>query len=810
MNRHKKISSMLRRRCLILDGAMGTELQRRGLPAGVCPEAWCLDNPREVQAVHEAYQKSGADIIYTCTFGANRPKLAQYGRSDVRDMNRELARLARNAVGREALVAGDIGPTGLFVEPFGALPFDEAVVIFREQIQGLVEGGVDLLVIETMMDIQEARAALLAARETADLFTMVTMTFEEGGHTLNGTDPAAALVTLQSLGAHAVGCNCSTGPEEMTGFINAMSGIRRVPLVAKPNAGMPRLQEDGSTHFTMNADAFARYGKSFVSQGVGFMGGCCGTTPEHIAALKQALDGATPILSARTGFSAVSSCRKAVFFEKHSPLVIIGERINPTGKKDLQEELRQGRTDLVSRMGRDQERQGAHLLDVNVGVPGIDQCAAMASAVKALSLSSTLPLVIDATDPAVIETALRLYPGRALINSLSGEEDRLEPVLELAGRYGAMFILLPLTGSGVPETANERKDIIKNIHNRAKRHGFSKADMVIDGLVMTVSSNQAAAEETLKTVEWASRSFGCATVLGLSNVSFGLPERKWINAAFLAMAQSRGLTMAIANPAADEFMNMKAAGDVLTGRDGDAAAYCLRFSGGQVQIPARSGESLSLFDKIGRAVMEGSRDEILGLLGKALEEGTEPEALLSERLIPAITEVGRLYEEKYYFLPQLIAAAETMQRGVAFLEPIIRKRKSARSAEPGTIVMATVEGDIHDIGKNIVILMLKNQGYTVIDLGKDVPAGRIIKEARSSRADMVGLSALMTTTTTRMETTLIQARREGLTCPFMVGGAVVTSSWAESIGAHYAKDGVDAVRLADSLLVENIKRENDT
>lgn len=807
MKGNHRIRTILKERCVVLDGATGTELQKRGMPPGTCPEAWCLDNPGVTRGIHEDYLKAGADIVYACTFGANRLKLAQYNHSDVYGMNRDLARIARLAAGRQGIVAGDIGSTGHFVEPFGDLPFEEAVALFSEQIRGLVDGGVDLLVIETMMDIQEARAALLAARETADIFTMVTMTFEEGGRTLNGTDPAAALVTLQSLGADAVGCNCSSGPAEMVRLMEAMSPLRTVPLIAKPNAGMPQVK-DGATFFSMTPGEFAAYARPFLSLGVEFLGGCCGTTPEHIRALKEALRVAGPARRPLHPASALSSCRKALTIEQGKPLLIVGEGINPTGKPALQEELRRGHTGIMERLGRDQEAQGADLLDVNVGAPGVDQPAMMVSALKALSRATSLPLVIDSPDPAAIEAGLRIYPGRALINSISGEPARLEALLSLAARYGAMFILLPLAGGGVPKSAGERRDIIRSVYREARRKGFTRRDIVIDGLVMTVSSDPAAAVETLETVEWATRSFKCPTILGLTNVSHGLPARKWLNAAFLAMAQSRGLTMAIANPSQEEFMHVKAGSDVLTGRDRDGAAYCGRFAEGTTETrhPGSGTDQLSTEEKIARAVREGSREGIEALLKTALDDGIEPGDILSGMLIPTISDVGVRYERKEFFLPQLVAAAETMQRGVAFLEPLIKKSRK-ESASPGTIVMATVEGDIHDIGKNIVILMLKNHGYTIIDLGKDVPAERIIGEARRTRADLVGLSALMTTTMTAMEKTVLQARREGLACPIMVGGAVVTPSWASSIGAHYARDGVDAVRRAGSLLREASKKK---
>ena len=796
------IHNILRRRIVILDGATGTELQKRGMPAGACPELWCIDHPEAICAIHKDYRRAGADIVYSCTFGANRIKLAQYGTSDVKGINRALALYAREALGKKGFVAGDIGPTGRFVEPFGDLAFEEAVAVFKEQITGLLEGGVDMLVIETMIDIQEARAALIAARELSDCFVMTTMTFEENGRTLNGTDPVSALATLQSLGADAVGCNCSTGPAEMRGLIAAMKPFATVPLVAKPNAGMPQLQAN-ETIFTMTPAEFGNYGKEFAALGVDLMGGCCGTTPDHIRTLKESLAGERGIPPRLNALGAVSSCRRTVLIDREGTLKIIGERINPTGKKDLQEALRNKQTGPVGAMGRQQEKKGADLLDVNVGAPDVDQRAMMREAVKTLSLTTTAPLVIDSADPGAIEAGLRIYPGRALINSISGETAKLEKLLPLAARYGAMFILLPLTEKGVPETADARKVVIQEVYRKAQAFGFRKPDIVVDGLVMTVSADPQAPRETLKTIEWAHRSFRCATLLGLSNVSFGMPARPWLNAAFLGMAASRGLTMAIANPEVEEIMNVKAACDLLNDRDRDGASYLAHFSTGAPgkKTGPENKAPLTPGEKIVHAVIEGNRDEIQGALAAALKTGEAPQDLVNTYMIRAITEVGNRYDRKEYFLPQLIAGAETMKRGITYLEPLLRENRQ-ESAQRGTIIMATVEGDIHDIGKNIVVLLLKNQGYDIIDLGKDVPAERIIEEAKRSKAALVGLSALMTTTMVTMETTIVLARQQKLACDFMVGGAVVTPSYASSIGAHYAKDGVDAVRLAERLIAK--------
>ncbi len=800
MKSKARLAALLKKRILILDGAMGTELQKRGMPSGVCPETWGLEHPEIVRAVHAAYGQAGSDIVYTNTFGANRLKLAEFGLADVRGINRRLAELAREAVGKDVLVAGDIGPTGQFVEPFGPLGLDEAVAIFREQAEGLLEGGVDLFAVETMMDIQEARAALLAIRELGDPFVIVTMTFEREGRTLGGTDPLSALVTLQSLGAGAFGCNCSTGPDAMVEILAAIKPQAAVPLVAKPNAGMPRLA-GRKTVYDMTADSFGAFGKAFAAAGVNLLGGCCGTTPDHIRALKRAVKNRSPKGPQRPAFAALSSARKTVLLGEKRPLVIVGERINPTGKKALQEELRAGRTTLVCGMARQQESDGAQLLDVNVGAPGIDEAVVMKKIVSELSVLTELPLVIDSARVETIEAALRLYPGRALVNSISGERDRMERLLPIAARYGAMFILLPLAGGEVPETAARRREIILEVFREARKYGFRKEDIVVDGLVMTVAANPRAAQETLDTVRWCSGPFGCRTILGLSNVSFGLPGRPWLNAAFAAMAQAAGLTMAIANPANRELLDVAGAADVLLERDPGAARFLVRAAGRTANAPASPGMTaeLSVEQRIRAAVVDGGRDAIAPLLDRALESGSDASRLVEEVMIPAIVSVGELYERRVYFLPQLIAAAESMKAGLAHLEPRLKKERVGRKGK-GSVLIATVRGDIHDIGKNIVALMLRNHGYEVFDLGKDVTAEAIVAEARKRRPDIIGLSALMTTTMVQMQDIVDRSAKEGLPVSFLVGGAVVTADYASYIGATYAKDGVEAVKVVDVLM----------
>ena len=799
MSKKDKIIKLLKNKVVLLDGATGTELQKRGMPAGVCPETWCIDHPDIIRDVHRAYRDAGSDVVYTCTFGANRLKLAEFGVENAGQINAALARLARQAVGPKAIVAGDMGPTGRFVEPFGELAFEDAVAVYRQQAQGLLAGGVDCFVIETMMDIQEARAALLAVKELGDYFTIVTMTYEKDGRTLNGTDPVTALITLQSLGADAVGCNCSAGPSEMLDWITAMKPYATVPLVAKPNAGLPKLK-GLVTVFDMDAPSFGDFGKPFAEAGAGLLGGCCGTTPEHIRAAGLALGDVAPVPPWRKSLSAVSSARGYRVFDMDDPLVVIGERINPTGKKALQQELLEGKMSIVRQMAKEQQAQGADLLDVNVGVPGIDESRTLREIIRTLAETTSLPLTLDSPKIETLETGLRLYPGRALINSISGEVKKIEKLLPLAAKYGAMFILLPLVDGEIPETFEGRKAVVQKVFLAAKRLGYTKEDIVVDGLVMTVASNPAAARETLKTVFWCRNVFKCRTILGVSNVSFGMPERKWINAAFTAMAQNAGLSMAIANPGSEELMSIKRAADVLLERDKGGARYIAAFSGApKAEKTGASATPLSPEEKVTNAVLEGNREQIVAFIEALVAGGMTPSRIADELMVPAILKVGERYERREYFLPQLIGSAEAMKKGLAHLEPFLLEAKG-RLAQKGTVLLATVRGDIHDIGKNIVALMLRNYGYQVIDLGKDVSTEAILGVIKKSRPQVVGLSALMTTTMVVMKEVIAAAAHEGLNTRFILGGAAVTASYASSLGAAYAKDGVEAVRVVDQLI----------
>jgi 5-methyltetrahydrofolate--homocysteine methyltransferase len=799
VKKNNKVQNLLRKQVIVLDGATGTELQKRGLPSGVCPEIWCLENPDIISDVHASYAKAGAQIVYTCTFGANRFKLKQYGvKQDVYSVNRELSRLAKKACGKKALVAGDIGPTGLFVEPFGPLAFEEAVDVFKEQVRGLIDGGCDLIVIETMIDIQETRAALLAVKELADIFTIVSMTYEKDGHTLGGTPPESALVTLQSLGADVVGCNCSAGPEQMIDFIAAMRPYATVPLLAKPNAGMPRL-EGLKTVFDMDAKSFAAFGRKLATAGANLLGGCCGTSPAHIQALASALAGRKPASPRRQSLSALSSARSFLAIREDEPLYLVGERINPTGKKALQQELTEGKLSIIRQMAQEQEAQGASLLDVNIGQPGIDEIQTIKNVIGLLSTTSRLPLAIDSSRVETIEAALRIYPGRMLINSISGEKEKLARLLPLAARYGAMFILLPLTDGDIPQTAKKRQAVIESIFRKAGKFGFTKDDFIVDGLTMAVASDAQAARETLATLAWCKKTFKCKTILGLSNVSFGMPGRPWLNAAFLAMAQYCGLSMAIANPAGVEFMNVKKAGDALTAREKASTHYIQHFTQTPATpaAPQTPASQLKAEEKVAAAIQDGDRERICALIDEALQSGISASRLVDDFMIPAIVRVGELYEKKIYFLPQLMAAAEAMKKALAHLDPLLKKTAATGK---GKVILATVRGDIHDIGKNIVALLLKNYGYCVIDLGKDVPDQTILDAARKEKPDVIGLSALMTTTMVHMKDVITLARAQGLQTDFLVGGAVVTRDYARSIGAHFARDGVEAVKVVGRII----------
>ena len=813
-----EFAELVKKGPILLDGATGTNLQNAGMPVGVCPEQWILENPFVMIALQKAYVEAGTDILYAPTFTANRIKLDEYGLGDkLEEMNKELIALSKEAAQGKALVAADMTMTGQQLYPIGELMFEDLVDVYKEQAEVLANAGADLFVVETMMSLQESRAAVLAIREVCDLPIMVSLTYNPDGRTLYGTDPATATVVLQSLGADAIGINCSTGPEDMIVPVRKMAEYATIPILAKPNAGLPEL-ENGVTVYKTGPDEFAACGKQLVEAGASIIGGCCGTTPAHIKALKEAVKDMpvhAPLAKKRR---VLTSERRLVEIDLNGRFMVIGERINPTGKKKLQAELKEGKLNIVRDMALDQERNGADILDVNMGMNGIDEKEMMLNTIYEVTTTVDCPLCIDSSYVEVIEAALRIYPGRALINSISMEKEKMEKLLPIAKKYGAMFILLPLSDAGLPDSSDEKHAIIRTVMEEAIKNGLAKEDMIVDGLVATIGANPKAALECYETFAYCKNELQLPTVCGLSNISFGLPERIYVNTAFLTMAIANGLTMAIANPSQELLMNAAFASDLLLAREGSDIRYINRMNmlqekyAGQERViapvkkaAADSGRNEPQIAKeahsaIFEAVLKGNKGTIIDEVKAALSDGAKPDEIINDHLIPAINEVGVLFDRQKYFLPQLIASANTMKMAIEYVEPMLERKDSGKKA---TAVIATVEGDIHDIGKNLVVLMLKNYGYNVIDLGKDVPASLIVETAMKENAEIIGLSALMTTTMMRMKDVVELAKEKGCTSKIVIGGAAINESFAEEIGADgYSKDAAECVKLVDSLLAK--------
>lgn len=802
---------------VILDGATGTNLQKAGMPTGVCPEQWILEHRQVLFDLQRGYVEVGSNIVYAPTFSGNRIKLNEYGIGErIREINHDLVTLSREAVDGRALVAGNLTMTGEQLYPMGTMQVETLIDIYKEQAGYIIEAGADLFVVETMMSLAETRAAVIAIRELCDLPVIASMTYNEDGRTLYGTDPVTATVVLQSLGADAIGVNCSTGPEQMIPIVRQMREVSEIPLLAKPNAGLPELI-DGETVYLMTPEEFARAGRELVLAGAHLVGGCCGTTPEHIRALADSLSGCQSLPIVAKHEPMLTSERKTLRLGLEKPFMVIGERINPTGKKKLQAELREGRLDMVMDMAESQEESGAHILDINMGMNGIDEKNMLLEVVAQVAQSVNLPLCIDSSHVDVIEAALRQYPGRALINSISLESEKFERLLPIAKKYGAMFILLPLSDEGLPKSLEEKKHIIHTILERALALGMSKEDIIVDGLVATVGAEPSAAIETIETIHYCKEELGLLTSCGLSNISFGLPKRITVNTAFLTMAIQSGLSMAIANPNQEMLMSAAAATDLLLHKEGADITYINRMNELLEQEEAMRSAGLLPEIKAGKpiiktgvkaneenkpkvyqAVLKGNKDRIVDFAKEAVKEGTSPDEVINGMLIPAINDVGELFNEKKYFLPQLIASAEAMKLAIEYLEPLLEQKGDGEQLP--TIVVATVEGDIHDIGKNLVVLMLKNYGYHVVDMGKDVPCEEIVAKAKEVNADFIGLSALMTTTMMRMQEVVEAVHAEQLPVKVIIGGAVITQSFADEIGADgYSKDAAECVKLVQRL-----------
>lgn len=788
-----------------LDGATGSNLSKRGMPAGVCPEQWILEHKDIFIGLQREFADAGSNIIYAPTFTANSVKLKEYGlRENIRQMNMELVALSKEAAGGRCLVAGDITMTGQQLAPMGTMDFEELVMIYKEQIGYLAEAGVDLLVIETMMSLQESRAALIAAKESCNLPVMVTMTFETDGRTLYGTDARTAAIVLESLGASAVGVNCSAGPDKMVSLIEAMAEVTTIPLIAKPNAGLPELDADGNTVYNMDSTDFAEGMAALARAGASILGGCCGTTPEYIEKLIARTGKLSVPKREKSSKRYLTSETQTIEISMNGRFIIVGERINPTGKKKLQEELRDGNMEMILQFAEEQEENGAGILDINMGMSGIDEKEMMLRALTEVAGVTSLPLAIDSSHVDVLEAALRRYPGRALINSISYERVKFDNLLPLARKYGAMFILLPLSDEGLPKDINEKKEIIKRITSQALMLGMNKQDIIVDGLVTTVGANKKAALETLETIRYCKEN-GYATICGLSNISFGLPQRGYVNTAFLTMAIREGLTMAIANPSQELLVSSAFASDLLLNKEEADIRYINQMNRMEVNnsLQTAGGKQtaaeLTVTDSITEAVLKGNRKNIAAYVEKAVKEGHKPQNILNDILLPAINQVGDFFDKGKYFLPQLIAGAEAMKAAIEYLEPLLLETDGLR--EMPAVVIATVEGDIHDIGKNLVALMLKNYGFRVIDLGKDVPREKIIEAAKEHNASVIALSALMTTTMQEMKKVIEYAKENGVSAKIIIGGAVITQEYADEIGADgYSKDAADAVKLTKHIL----------
>ena len=769
---------------MLLDGAMGTMLQKSGMKPGTVPETLNITDPEMVAAVHRAYYRAGSRIVYANTFGANRLKMKNTGYT-AEEVIAAGVRIARECAAEAGgLVGLDVGPLGVMLEPLGSLPFAEAVELYREMMRAGEEAGADMIAIETMSDLAETRAALLAAKETTSLPVFVTMSFDATGRTFTGCTPASMARTLEGLGADAVGINCSLGPKEMVPMIREIRENTTLPVIAKPNAGLP---DPVTGAYGVDAESFAEAMKELAEAGAEILGGCCGTDPEYIAALKR-----TEFPKAERPKMVGAVCTGAVCLTTDR-IRVIGERINPTGKKRLQQALLEDDTDYVVELAIGQADAGADLLDVNVGYPGVDEVSMLPRVVQAIQSAVDLPLQLDTTNPEALEAALRVYQGKAAVNSVNGKEESLSTVLPLVKKYGAAVVGLTLDEKGIPDTAEKRVAIARKILNRALALGIPREDVWIDCLTLTVSAQQEQAKETLKAVRRVREELGLNTVLGVSNISFGLPNRMLVTRAFLAAAMEAGLTLPIINPNQKEIMDVIAARRVLNGEDEGCRGYVERFAE-ETPAAAPAATAAAAGMTLGEAIKKGLRKEAERLTAEALQTRGEME-IVEKELIPALEETGEKYEQGKVFLPQLLSAAQAAQSAFGEIRGALL-RKGEQGTDRGSLIMATVQGDIHDIGKNIVITVLENYGYRVRDLGKDVPPEVIVRETREKGIRLVGLSALMTTTLPAMAETVRLLKQLPDPPLVMVGGAVVTADYAKAIGAdYYAKDVRDAVKI---------------
>lgn len=801
----------------IFDGAMGTMLQAAGLEEGYCPELFNVEKPNVVKDIHGNYLQHGADIITTNTFGACSLKLEDYGLQDrVAEINIAAVKVAKEAIAMykpEARVAGSMGPTGRFLQPLGNMSFDSIYESYREQADALIEAGVDFIIIETIIDVQEMRAALLAsldARQAAgktknQVQIICQFSFSEDGRTITGTPPEVATTIVEAIGADIIGINCSLGPEQIEPLIKKIASVTNLPISCQPNAGMPQLINK-QTVFPLSAEDMGPLMIPIADAGASYLGGCCGTTPAHIQSIANAIKNHTPKKRPHVEAKTIITSRTKLLELGHGvkPL-IIGERINPTGRKILAQELRDGSFIRVKRDALDQVEAGADILDVNMGVAGMDQSPLMEKAIFDLSMLVETPLSIDTLDPAAMEIALKNYPGRALINSVNGEEESITHVMPLAKRYGAALLCLPICSGDLPEKAEDRVALADSIVNRAYSYGLKPQDLLLDPLVLTLASGEDSARQTLRTLQLYKEKFGFPTVMGLSNISFGMPQRPYLNGQFLTMALASGLTTPIMNPLNYAAKKAFVSSTTLLGWDPGSAQFIKDYGyEDETTAPgnaAPKGPAKASFDSndplanIRTCVEQGEKEAIVDLVKKALADGIDPLDITKKGLSEAMNVVGEKFGSGKLFLPQVMLAAETMQAAFNTIKEII---PASDSLDKGTVVVATVKGDIHDLGKNIVAALLENNGYKIIDLGKDVEPEVIVQAIKDNKASMVGICSLMTTTMPQIDNTIAAIREAGLDTKVMVGGAVVSQDYADQAGADlYAKDGIAAVNKAN-------------
>lgn len=780
------------KRILFFDGGMGTLLQEQGLQAGELPETWNLKNPEPIIQIHKAYLAAGADIILANTFGANRFK---YGEDLEKIVTAGVAN-AKKAVaesGKKAYVALDIGSTGKLLKPMGTLDFEEAVGVFAEIIRVGEKAGADLILIETMSDTYELKAAVLAAKENSTLPIMATVIFDESKKMLTGASPQVVVSLLEGLGVDALGINCGLGPKQMKEIVKELLKYASIPVIVNPNAGLPR-SENGKTVFDVGAEEFAEDMEEIVTMGAWFAGGCCGTTPAHIQAMVEKCKEITPVPIAPKNYTFVTSYSTAV--ELGGRPVIIGERINPTGKSKFKQALRDHNIDYILEEGVKQEDSGAHILDVNVGLPEIDEAAMMETIVYELQSIMPIPLQIDTTNMEAMERALRIYNGKPMINSVNGKAEIMEQVFPLVKKYGGVVVGLALDEDGIPDTTEGRLAIAEKIYQTGEKYGISRKDIVIDALVMTMSTNNESAKITLDTVKEITARGG-KTVLGVSNISFGLPQRELINAAFFTMAMNNGLSAGIINPNAKAMRQAYDTFCVLGGYDAQCMNYIENYA--VTDAPNAAAKPVAAKLNLTDSIIKGLKDQAYRATEEELKT-KEPMEIINGELVPALDVVGQGFEKGTMFLPQLLMSAEAAKAGFEAIRQYVQSHGEAQEKK-ATIVIATVKGDIHDIGKNIVKVLLENYGYEVIDLGKDVPPEKIVETVVDKHAPLVGLSALMTTTVVNMEESIKELHKEAPWCKIMVGGAVLTQEYADMIGADfYGKDAMQSVYYAERLL----------